>query len=370
MMQAMNNNFKKSANHVFIIAEAGVNHNGSIEMAKQLIDVAAEAGADVVKFQTFKAEKVISRYAPKADYQGKTTVETESQLEMVKKLQLDEEAHQVLIQHCRSRHIEFLSTPFDFDSIDLLARTLNLPRLKIPSGEITNGPYLLHIAKTGKPVILSTGMSTLGEVEVALGVLAFGYLSQNARPSLQKFQDAYCSEKGQDILAKKVTLLHCTTEYPAPFDEVNLQTMATMRAAFGLPVGLSDHTPGIAVPIAAVALGAAVVEKHFTLDKNLPGPDHKASLEPYELKAMVTAIRQVEKALGNGQKIPSPSELKNREIARKSLMTACPIKKEELFTENNIAIKRPGNGLSPMSYWALLGRQARKNYGIDEIISE
>jgi len=369
MMQAMNNN-KKSANHVLIIAEAGVNHNGSVEMARQLIDIAAEAGADVVKFQTFRAEKVVSRYAPKAGYQKKTTAETESQLEMVKKLELDEEAHQVLMQHCRTRHIEFLSTPFDFGSIDLLACTLNLPRLKIPSGEITNGPYLLHIAKTGKPVILSTGMSTLGEVEAALAVLAFGYLFKNARPSLQKFQDAYCSEKGQGILAKKVTLLHCTTEYPAPFDEVNLRAMTTMRGAFGLPVGLSDHTPGIAVPIAAVALGAAVIEKHFTLDKSLPGPDHKASLEPDELKAMVAAIRQVETALGDGGKIPSPSEWKNREIARKSLVAACPIRKGDLFTEDNIAIKRPGSGLSPMLYWTVLNRKAQNNYNEDEIISE
>jgi len=368
MMLAMNSNFKKSANHVLIIAEAGVNHNGSVEMAKQLIDVAAEAGADVVKFQTFRAEKVVSRYAPKAGYQKKTTAETESQLEMVKKLELDEEAHQVLMQHCRTRHIEFLSTPFDFDSIDLLARTLNLPRLKIPSGEITNGPYLLHIAKTGKPVILSTGMSTLGEVEAALGVLAFGYLFKNAWPSLQKFQDAYCSEKGQGILAKKVTLLHCTTEYPAPFDEVNLRAMTTMRGAFGLPVGLSDHTPGIEVPNAAVALEAAVIEKHFTLDKSLPGPDHKASLEPDELKAMVAAIRQVETALGNGRKIPSPSEWKNRDIARKSLVAAKPICKGDVFSQGNLATKRPGTGISPMYYWILLETIADKEYSEEELI--
>ncbi len=355
---------------VYIIAEAGVNHNGSIEMAKQLIDVAAHAGADAVKFQTFKAEKVISRHAPKADYQKKTTAETESQLEMVKKLELDEAAHHILIEHCQSRHIEFLSTPFDFDSIDLLVQKLNLPRLKIPSGEITNGPYLLHIARTGKPVILSTGMSTLGEIETALGVLAFGYLSKNEQPSLEKFHDAYCSEAGRKMIEEKVILLHCTTEYPAPFEEVNLRAMDTMRAAFGLPIGLSDHTLGIAVPIAAVALGAAVIEKHFTLDCNLPGPDHKASLEPEELKSMVTAIRQVEAALGNGQKMPAPSEWKNREIARKSLMAARPIQKGELFTEDNIAIKRPGAGLSPMSYWSSLNRKAQENYEVDEMIAE
>lgn len=353
-----------------IIAEAGVNHNGSIEMAKELIDVAAEAGADIIKFQTFKAEKVISRSAPKAEYQKKTTAESESQLDMVKRLELDEAAHRILIEYCQSRHIEFLSTPFDFDSIDLLARTFQLARLKIPSGEVINGPHLLHIARTGKPVILSTGMSALAEIETALGVLAFGYLSKNARPSLQKFQDAYCSERGQAVLAKKVTLLHCTTEYPAPFDEVNLKVMATMRAAFGLPVGLSDHTPGIAIPIAAVALGASVIEKHFTLDRNLPGPDHKASLEPDELKAMIAAIRQVEAALGNGVKIPSRSEWKNRSIARKSLVAAKPIQKGELFSEENIAIKRPGTGATPMSYWDILGMKASKNYQRDEVISE
>ena len=357
-------------NHTYIIAEAGVNHNGSIEMAKELIDVAADAGADAVKFQTFKAEKIISKYAPKADYQKKTSAETESQLEMVKKLELDEEAHHILIEHCRLKKIEFLSTPFDFDSIDLLAHTLNLPRLKLPSGEITNGPYLLHVAQTGKPVILSTGMSTLGEVETALGVLAFGYLANGDKHSLQKFQDAYCSEAGRKILAEKVTILHCTTEYPAPFEDVNLRVMETMRTAFGLPVGFSDHTPGIAIPIAAVALGAVVIEKHFTLDRNLPGPDHKASLVPDELKAMVAAIRQVEAALGNEQKIPATSEWKNREIARKSIVAAAPIKRGDLFTTDNIAIKRPGNGLSPMSYWVLLGRQARENYDVDEMITE
>lgn len=351
-----------------IIAEAGVNHNGSIEMAKKLIDVAAEAGADIVKFQTFKAEKVISKNAPKADYQKQTTDKGESQLEMVRKLELDEAAHRALIEHFRLRHVEFLSTPFDFDSIDLLARTLNLSRLKIPSGEITNGPYLLRMAETGKPVILSTGMSTLCEVETALGVLVFGYLQSGQKPSLAGFQEAYRSEAGRKILLEKVTLLHCTTEYPAPFDEVNLRAMATMKAAFGLPVGLSDHTPGIAAPIAAVALGARVIEKHFTLDKNLPGPDHKASLEPGELKAMVAAIRQVEVALGDGRKIPAPSEWKNRDIARKSLVAAKPIKKGELFTKENVAMKRPGKGLSPIQYWEIIGKIANSDYHEDEII--
>lgn len=352
----------------YIIAEAGVNHNGSLEMAMKLIDVAADAGADAVKFQTFKAEKVISKYAPKSEYQKKTTAETESQLDMVKKLELDEDAHRILIEHCRSRNIEFLSTPFDFESIDLLAHKLDLPRLKIPSGEITNGPYILHIAKTGKPVILSTGMSTLDEVETALSVLAFGYLHNHDKPSLERFHNAYCSEAGREIVEEKVILLHCTTEYPAPFEEVNLRAIQTMRTAFGLPVGLSDHTPGIAVPIAAVSLGATVIEKHFTMDRNLPGPDHKASLEPDELKSMVTAIRDVEAAMGNGQKVPMTSEFKNRDIARKSLVAAKPIHAGETFLAANLTMKRPGKGLSPMRYWELIGEKSKKDYDMDEII--
>lgn len=355
-------------NHTYIIAEAGVNHNGDIEMAKQLIDVAADAGADAVKFQTFKAEKVISKYAPKAEYQKKTTAETESQLDMVKKLELDEAAHYILIEYCRLRNIEFLSTPFDFESIDLLAHKLNLPRLKIPSGEITNGPYLLHIAKTGKPVILSTGMSTLGEVETALGVLAFGYLANPDKPSLKTFQDSFCSEEGRKTLKEKVILLHCTTEYPAPFAEVNLRAMETIRIAFGLPVGLSDHTPGIAVPIAAVALGATVIEKHFTLDRNLSGPDHSASLEPDELTVMIKSIRQIEKAMGRSQKKPTVSEIKNLGIARKSLVAAAQINQGDVFSPSNIACKRPGTGISPMRYWELLNKKSPKNYFQDELI--
>jgi N-acetylneuraminate synthase len=352
----------------YIIAEAGVNHNGSIDMAKQLVDVAADAGADAVKFQTFKAEKLVSKFAPKAEYQKKTTDETESQLEMVKKLELDEEAHRIIMEYCRSRNIDFLSTPFDFDSIDLLVHRLELSRIKIPSGEITNGPYLLHVAQTGKPVILSTGMSTLGEIETALGVLAFGYLSSKDTPSLRKFHDAYCSEAGRRALTGKVILLHCTTEYPAPFDEVNLRAMETIRTAFGLPVGLSDHTLGIAVSIAAVALNAAVIEKHFTLDRNLPGPDHKASIEPDELKAMVKSIRQVETAIGNERKVPSFSELRNIDIARKSIVAAKPIYAGEVFSSSNLTIKRPGNGLSPMRYWDLIGMKSNNNYDVDSVI--
>lgn len=352
----------------YIIAEAGVNHNGSIDIAKQLIDVAAESGANAVKFQTFKAEKLVSRSAPKAEYQTKTTDASELQFDMIKKLELDEKAHKQLVVHCRKRGIQFLSTPFDFESVELLAKVLDLPFLKIPSGEITNAPLLLKAARTGKPIILSTGMSTLGEIESALGVLAFGYLGNDEKPSIKAFRDAYCTKEGQLALREKVTLLHCTTEYPAPFSDVNLRAMGTMKAAFGLPVGISDHTPGITVPIAAAALGAVIVEKHFTVDRDLPGPDHRASLEPDELKSMVSSIRQVELALGSGLKISSASELGNMKVARKSLVASDSIKKGEVFTEKNISVKRPGTGTTPFRYWDLLGKTACRDYPQDENI--
>lgn len=351
----------------YIIAEAGVNHNGSLNMAKELVEVAAAAGANAVKFQTFKADKLVSRLAPKAEYQTRTTAADESQHEMIRKLELDEHAHEILIGHCKICGIEFLSTPFDLESVDLLAGGFDLPCLKIPSGDITNAPLLLKIAQTGKPVILSTGMSNLGEIEDALGVLAFGYLGIS-NPSMAAFRTAYCTVAGQEILQSKVTLLHCTTEYPAPFEDVNLRVMDTLSSAFGLPVGYSDHTEGIAVPIAAVARGAVVIEKHFTLDRTLPGPDHKASLEPLELKQMVTAIRVIEQALGSGRKHPTPSELKNMVVARKSLVAACTIREGEPFTAENLAVKRPGNGLSPMQYWEVLNRKAGHDLSADEAV--
>ncbi|MDD5170872.1 MAG: N-acetylneuraminate synthase [Syntrophales bacterium] len=355
---------------VFIIAEAGVNHNGDIDLAKRLIDVATEAGADAVKFQTFQADKVMSRHAPKAEYQKTATQIDETQLEMVRNLELDEEAHRLLIDHCRWRGIQFLSTPFDLESIDLLTKIFDLPCLKIGSGEITNGPFLLKVAQTGRPVILSTGMSMLSEIEDALGVLAFGYTRVEETPSQKGFLDAFCSEQGQRVLREKVRLLHCTTEYPAPFEEVNLAALTTIWRAFGLPVGLSDHTPGIAVPVAAVALGASIIEKHFTLDKAFPGPDHRASLTPYELKEMVIAIRQIEAAMGNPMKFPTPSEIKNRDVARKSLMVARPIHEGEAYTTDNITTKRPGTGISPMRYWEFLGRKSNKDYTEDELVAE
>jgi N-acetylneuraminate synthase len=353
---------------VFIIAEAGVNHNGSLEMAKQLVDAAVDAGVDAVKFQTFKSEKLVSKSAPKAEYQTKTTDSSESQFEMIKKLELDEEAHQVLIEYCAQKGVQFLSTPFDTDSVDLLARRFDLPRLKVPSGEITNAPLLLKVASTGKPIILSTGMSTLGEIELALGVIAFGYLQTGQQPSVNAFEAAYCSAEGQKLLQAKVVLLHCTTEYPAPFTDVNLMAMDTLRSTFGLPVGFSDHTVGISIPIAAVARGAVIVEKHFTLDRNLPGPDHKASLEPNELKAMVKGIREVEQALGVPRKMPAISELKNKPIARKSIVASRKIQKGEPFTDQNITIKRPGTGVSPIHYWDYIGKLADKDYLSDEVI--
>lgn len=351
-----------------IIAEAGVNHNGSLDMALQLVDAAAEAGVDAVKFQTFKAEQLVSKIAGKADYQKKTTDEKESQLAMLKKLELDDKAHNTLIKHCNKRGIQFLSTPFDFDSLALLSDTFNLPLIKLSSGEITNAPMLLKAAQTGKTIILSTGMSTLGDIEMALGVLSFGYLRKEETPSIIGFRKAYFSEEGQQLLKDRVSLLHCTTEYPTPFTDVNLRVMDTLRDAFGLPVGLSDHTPGITIPIAAVARGANIIEKHFTLDKSLPGPDHAASLDAGELKDLVRAIRQVEEALGNSVKVPVPSELKNISAARKSLVASADIEKGQIFTKDNLTVKRPGTGISPIYYWEWLGKPADKEYKADEVI--
>jgi N,N'-diacetyllegionaminate synthase len=334
-----------SYNKTFIIAEAGVNHNGSLDRAIQMVDAAVEAGADAVKFQTFKAEKIIAVTAPKAGYQMETTGSDETQLEMVKKLELDEAAHVKLYQYCQGKNIQFLSTPFDLESIDLLNR-MGLEIFKIPSGEITNLPYLRKLGTLDKRLILSTGMADLGEIEDALDVL---------------------TEFGTSL--KKITVLHCNTEYPTPMHDANLRAMQTIKSAFpGIHVGYSDHTEGIEVPIAAVAMGATIIEKHFTLDKNLPGPDHKASLEPHELKAMVRAICNIEKAFGNGIKKPSPSESKNKPITRKSIVAARDIRMGEVFTEENITVPRPGTGISPMRWDEVIGRKVPKNFNADEII--
>lgn len=357
------------SDRVYIIAEAGVNHNGDIGLAKKLIEAAAAAGADAVKFQTFKADELVSRSAPKAQYQLMTTDREESQHQMIRKLELSVADHVVLVAHCKLHGIEFLSTPFDHGSLRLLVEDFNVSRIKLSSGDLTNAPLLLAAAQTGRPVIASTGMSSIGEVETALAVLAFGYTGGAEQPSLEAFERAYVSQAGQVSLKEKVTLLHCTTEYPAPFNDVNLAAMATLAKAFNAPVGYSDHTIGIAIPIAATALGAKVIEKHFTLDRSLPGPDHKASLQPDELTQMVRSIREVEVALGSAVKRVSTSELKNRAIARKSLVAACDIRQGEIFTAANLAVKRPGDGINPGQYWALLGKAADRNYQADEKVA-
>jgi N-acetylneuraminate synthase len=353
--------------HIYIIAEVGVNHNGSMALAYDLIDIAAKAGADAVKFQTFTASEIASQYAPKTAYQKKSSSGDESQLQMLEKLQFDEWQWQKLFNYCREQNIDFLSSPFDLKSVKLLSR-LGVSRLKIPSGEITNAPLLLEVALTGKKIILSTGMSYLGEVEGALGVLAFGYTGSTAAPSPSAFQQSYNLSAGEQILKEKVTLLHCTTEYPAPFNQINLRAMDTLKHAFSLDVGYSDHSPGIAIPIAAAARGASVIEKHLTLDRKLPGPDHQSSLEPLEFQAMVEAIRQVELALGSPIKTVTPVEANNRLLVRKSLVAAKPIQKGESFTEENLGIKRPGTGISPQNYWQILGQKATRDYTPDEMI--
>lgn len=326
---------------VYIIAEAGVNHNGSFELACKLVDAAKTAGVDCIKFQTFKAKNLVSHSAQKAEYQKDTTGEG-SQIDMLKKLELSYDEFLKLKAYCDEKGICFLSTPFDFESIEFL-NSIDMPFWKIPSGEITNYPYLVNLARTGKPIVMSTGMCEMKEIETAIKVL---------------------TKNG----TKEIKLLHCNTEYPTPFEDVNLKAMETMRDAFGFEVGYSDHTKGIEAPIAAVALGATVIEKHFTLDRNMQGPDHKASLEPDELSAMVKAIRHIEAALGNGDKRPSPSERKNLAVARKSIVAKRKIQAGELFTEENITVKRPGTGINPMRWNEVIGTKALRDFEEDERI--
>lgn len=327
---------------IFIIAEAGVNHNGNMETAKRLVDAAALAGADAVKFQTFRAENLVCRNARKADYQMETADQGESQFDMLKKLELTLGMHEQLINYCRQKEIMFLSTPFDVDSLHYLVER-GIDRIKIPSGEITNYPFLREAGKTGKKVILSSGMSTFDEVRDAVKIL-------------------------EDNGSKEVIVLHCNTEYPTPYSDVNLKAILTLKDKLGIPVGYSDHTRGIEASIAAAALGASVIEKHFTLDKNMEGPDHKASLEPDELSAMVRAIRNIEAALGDGEKKPSKSEKKNIAIVRKSIVAKCSIKAGDVFTEENLTTKRPGTGISPMHWNEMIGRKAKRNFDRDELI--
>lgn len=328
--------------NVYIIAEAGVNHNGSLELAKKLVDSAKDSGADCIKFQTFIAKNIASKNADKAEYQKQQINSDESQLEMLSKLELTFNEFVELNEYCNSKKIEFLSTAFDFESIDFL-KSLNMKKWKIPSGDITNLTYLIKIAKLNKPVILSTGMSTMDDIRKAIHVL-------------------------RDNGSGEITVLHCTTEYPTPFEDVNLKAMETIYKEFDVSVGYSDHTRGIEIPIAAAAMGATVIEKHFTLDRNMEGPDHKASLEPAELKAMVSAIRNVEKAIGTGEKKPAESEKKNMVIARKSIIAKQKINKGEVFTEENLTIKRPGNGISPMRWFEVIGKKAVRNFEEDELI--
>jgi N,N'-diacetyllegionaminate synthase len=332
-------------NNVFVIAEAGVNHNGDMALAYELIHAAKAAGADAIKFQSFKSSLSISKNAVKADYQKSTTSPSESQLEMVRKLELSVENHRNLLSECNRVGIKFFSTAFDRPSIDLLEGLNVLDIVKIPSGEITNLPYLRYLCRNRKQILLSTGMCKIGDIDNAIDLI-----------------------EGLGTPRDMITVLHCTTEYPTPMEDVNLLAMVNIGKAFGVNVGYSDHTPGTEVPIAAVALGATVIEKHFTVDRNLPGPDHRASLEPGELKAMVQGIRNIEKALGDGIKRPSPSELKNKPIARKSIVAARPIKAGELFSEENLMTKRPGTGISPMRWDDVIGRTAIRDFSEDELI--
>ena len=333
-----------NSSSTLIIAEAGVNHNGSIKTARKMIDIAEEAGVDYVKFQTFKAETLLTTMAEKAEYQKDLTDQDESQFEMINKLELDRNAHEELMAYCNKKNTQFLSTAFDHDSIDLLAE-LGVPFYKIPSGEITNQPYLRHVGRMGNPIVMSTGMATMEEVRAAMEVLLAAGVKKD-----------------------DLTILHCNTEYPTPIEDVNLKSMLTIREELGVKVGYSDHTLGIEIPVAAVALGATVIEKHFTLDCNLPGPDHAASLEPRELKTMVTAIRNIEKAMGDGVKKPSPSELKNITVARKSIVAKKPITKGEPFSEDNLTVKRPGTGISPMSWDVVLGKTSDRDFQVDDLI--
>jgi N-acetylneuraminate synthase len=357
------------AGKVGIIAEAGVNHNGDIDLAIELIDKAAAAGADFVKFQTFSAEKIASRSAGKAEYQKVTTGAGGTQFDMLKRLELSRDSHRTLLKHCTDKGIEFLSSAFDVDSVGFLADDLGLKRLKLGSGEMTNAPILLAAARSGMEVFLSTGMGSLAEVEEALGVIAFGMTHSGMPSSRADFSRALLDPSVWDALRARVTLLHCTTEYPAAVDDTNLHAIETMRTAFGLRVGYSDHTEGNAMSIAAVALGATMLEKHFTLDRTMEGPDHAASVEPDELAALVRDVRAVERGMGNGIKQPSAAEVRNRPIVRKTLLAARDLAMGHVIGEDDIVGKRTGGGVSTMDLWDCVGRQLSRAVARDEPIS-
>ncbi len=362
--------YSPAAGNVLVIAEAGINHNGSLERALTMVDAAADAGADAVKFQTFRTDELVTASAPTAAYQASATGGEASQATMLRKLELDRAAHETLIQRCAERGVIFLSTPFDLPSLDLLSTGLGLGTLKFSSGDMTNGPLLLAAARTGCRLIVSTGMSTMDEVAEALGVIAFGLQHPEGHPDKPEALAAARTEPGmQARLIDIVTLLQCTSAYPTEFDEVHLRVMDSLSSTFGVPVGFSDHTPGILASLAAAARGARIIEKHFTLDRKLPGPDQAASLEPHEIAEMVRSIRIVERIVGDRtDKIPSPGEQDTARVARKSVVAARDIRDGELLTEQNLAVKRPGTGLSPMGYWGLLGRTAQRSYRRDEPI--
>jgi N-acetylneuraminate synthase len=356
-----------STDKCFVIAEAGVNHNGDPALALELVDAGADAGADAVKFQTFKSDLLVTATAPKADYQVRQTNSEQSQAAMLKALEISDEGFKRLAERCQARGVQFISTPFDEPSVDFLIANLKVETLKVSSGDLTNGPLLLKMARARVQLVVSTGMSTLIEIDEALGVIAFGLLDREL-PSRAACSAALASPDGRAKLRQHVTLLHCTSEYPTPLEEVNLRAMDTLGDHYGIPVGYSDHTVGITVPVAAVARGAVMIEKHFTLDRHLPGPDHAASLEPNQFKAMVEGIRGVEKSLGSADKRPTPSELGTARVARRSLHAIRPISTGEVFTTENMGPRRPGTGRSPMDYWDVLGSRAGRNYAAEEMI--
>ncbi|MCJ8007606.1 N-acetylneuraminate synthase [Lederbergia wuyishanensis] len=357
-------------NKTYIIAEAGVNHNGSLDLAFELIDVAVKAGADAVKFQTFKAENLVTKKAQQAAYQIENIGEETSQFEMLKKLELNYNEFLRLKAYCDEKKIEFLSTPFEFESVDFLVETLGMNTVKIPSGELTNSPFIHYIATKRKPIILSTGMANMEDIFEALSFIAYGLAFPNKKVELESVRSFYATDEAKKCLKRYVTILHCTTEYPTPYKDVNLQAMDHLKRELQVEIGLSDHSKGIYVPIAAVGKGAKVIEKHFTINRMLPGPDHQASLEPAELIEMVNGIRIVEATLGNCEKKPTANEEKNRIAARKSLVASREIQVGDIFTSDNLTIKRPGNGLAPSKWWELLGTTASKSYEEDELIDE
>lgn len=358
---------KKAIPFCCVIAEVGVNHDGSVAKAHKLIEEGAKAGADVIKFQTFVAKDIATKHAAKAQYQLETSGSKESQLEMLENLMLSKTDYQELVEHCYDLQVDFLSTPFDFESLDFLVN-LGVNKIKIGSGDMNNAPLLLAVAQTNLPIILSTGMSTLGEIEEALGVLAFGCSRSGHKPSKKGFFEAWQDPSARSALENRVTLLHCTSQYPAPIADVNLRVMESLRNAFGLEIGYSDHTAGISISIAAAALGASVIEKHITLDSSLPGPDHAASLEPTEFKNMVEGIRETCVALGSSNKTITASEINTREVARKSLVAATEIEKGAVISADKIGVKRPAKGRDPIDYWEVLGTTASNKFAKDELL--